>query len=112
MFNKLLFLILPLIYISLSNENVGNIRSDYRLKFLSNPSPLKLDPDFSKSIEQIVTSRGYIFNYLIRYPLETHYVNTKDGYILKVYRIPGGKNSTTVNSKPCLLAHGLLVYIL
>jgi|LauGreDrversion4_2_1035121.scaffolds.fasta_scaffold123230_4 hypothetical protein len=45
------------------------------------------------------------------YPLETHYVTTKDGYILKVYRIPGPKNSTNINSKPCLLAHGLLVFI-
>jgi len=35
-------------------------------------------------------------------------VTTKDGYILKVFRIPGGKGSKNVNEKPVLLQHGLV----
>src|SRR2546427_221747 len=73
----------------------------YSSEFLTQKNIPKIDPDYNKPLEQIVTSRGY--------PLETHYVTTKDGYILKLFRIPGKKNSTEVNSKPCLLMHGLLV---
>jgi len=35
-------------------------------------------------------------------------VTTKDGYILQLYRIPGGKNSTAINPKPVLLQHGFI----
>jgi len=63
-------------------------------------NPLKsTDPDATRTIQEIVVSRGY--------PLETHFITTQDGYILKVFRIPGPKGSTTINQKPCLLQHGL-----
>ncbi|XP_029163316.1 lipase 3-like [Nylanderia fulva] len=37
------------------------------------------------------------------YPVETHVIMTEDGYLLTLYRIPGGKNSL-----PILVQHGLL----
>ena len=48
----------------------------------------------------IVSDKGYT--------IETHYVTTPDGYILTMFRIPHGKNSTTVGGYPVLLQHGLL----
>lgn len=46
------------------------------------------------------------------YPLETHTVTTKDGYILTVHRIPHGKagheNSRFKKRPPVLLQHGLM----
>lgn len=41
------------------------------------------------------------------YPCEEHKVLTKDGYILGVFRIPHGRNSTAIGP-PVLLQHGLL----
>jgi len=71
------------------------------LKFLEEKKvPNKVDPDSSRTFEEIVLARGY--------PLETHYVTTEDGYILKLFRIPGKKGSSVVNQKPCLLMHGVL----
>lgn len=37
------------------------------------------------------------------YPLEQHKVETEDGFILTLHRIPGSKNA-----KPVFLQHGLL----
>jgi len=54
----------------------------------------------SRSFLEIVTSRGY--------KVEEHFVETQDGYILRLFRIPSTKNSTIVNQKPCLLLHGIL----
>ncbi|CAH1179216.1 unnamed protein product [Phaedon cochleariae] len=51
---------------------------------------------------ELVESRGY--------PIETHEVETEDGYLLNVYRIPYGKNSVgngTPNRYPVLMQHGL-----
>lgn len=43
------------------------------------------------------------------YPVEEHYVNTSDGYILKVYRIPSSPSSPPINGKRvAFLQHGLL----
>ena len=39
------------------------------------------DPDISRSFQQIVEQNGFIY--------EEHLVQTKDGYILKVFRIKG-----------------------
>uniref|UniRef100_A0A146LAH3 Lipase n=2 Tax=Lygus hesperus TaxID=30085 RepID=A0A146LAH3_LYGHE len=41
------------------------------------------------------------------YPVESHFVTTADGYVLKLFRIPRGKKMTPT-SKPLLLQHGLL----
>jgi len=45
------------------------------------------------------------------YPVETHEITTKDGYILTIHRVPYGKNSSTVppGGRPVVvLDHGSL----
>ena len=44
------------------------------------------------------------------YPVETHYVTTEDGYILTVWRIKHGNETTSEapNKKVVLMQHGLL----
>ncbi len=46
-----------------------------------------------------------------KYPLESHDVTTEDGYILKLYRIPNGKDSAfdpiILTKQPILLQHGI-----
>ena len=59
----------------------------------------KHDPDCDYNITQIIQTKGY--------PCEEHKVITPDGYILGVFRIPHGRNSTT-SGRPVLLQHGLL----
>lgn len=61
---------------------------------------VKLDPDADRSISDIITSKGYT--------LETHFVTTSDGYILKVFRIPKLNTSKINNQNPLIFAHGLL----
>ena len=47
------------------------------------------------------------------YPLETYWVTTEDGYILKLFRIPGGskyqneKKDEKTMKQPILLQHGI-----
>lgn len=43
------------------------------------------------------------------YPVEVHNVNTKDGYVLSLYRMPGSpKSATTLKNRiPVLMLHGL-----
>eukprot|EP01031_Cornospumella_fuschlensis_P044030 gene44030-53825_t len=62
-------------------------------------SKVPKDEDVGLNIEQLVTKRGY--------PIETHYITTRDGYILTCFRIPHGKKSMSVG-KPVVLQHGLL----
>ena len=63
---------------------------------------LEVDPDVGLDMEQIVTTRGY--------PIESYFVETSDGYILKMFRIPVGKGeSRTETIRPVvILQHGLL----
>lgn len=42
------------------------------------------------------------------YPFERHSVTTEDGYILSIFRIRGGRNSTKTSSKPVLVHPGIL----
>lgn len=47
------------------------------------------------------------------YPMERHYVETKDGYILTMFRIPGGRRASNATEpirarSPVLLQHALL----
>lgn len=46
-----------------------------------------------------ITKRGY--------PAETHTVQTEDGYILELHRIPYGLSGPSENRPPVLLQHGL-----
>uniref|UniRef100_A0A6P7FUC7 Lipase 3-like n=1 Tax=Diabrotica virgifera virgifera TaxID=50390 RepID=A0A6P7FUC7_DIAVI len=55
-------------------------------------------PDSRLSITQILTKYGY--------PVEIHNVVTEDDYIITVFRIPHGKNSTTTHKYPVILVPG------
>ena len=59
----------------------------------------KYDPDVNNNITQLIQSKGY--------PCEEHKVITQDGYILGIFRIPHGRN-TSKAGRPVLLQHGLL----
>lgn len=62
------------------------------------------DPDVGRSIEHMVTSKGY--------PFERHRVTTEDGYILEMHRIPHGRRSCSVpcvSGQPVFLMSGFLV---
>ncbi|XP_033107834.1 gastric triacylglycerol lipase-like [Anneissia japonica] len=62
----------------------------------------KLDPEVNMDAIQLITSKGY--------PAEAHYVNTSDGFILGLQRIPYGRNEKPpTKSRPVVfLQHGLL----
>lgn len=64
--------------------------------------PWKVDPDVFYNMSGLVWSKGY--------PIEEYEVQTQDGYILGLFRIPHGRtNSTKSGSKPAVfLQHGLL----
>lgn len=54
------------------------------------------------SFEELVMSKGF--------PLEIHYTETEDGYVLKLYRIPAGKGESNFKMKQkqsVLLVHGI-----
>lgn len=40
--------------------------------------------------------------------METHELETEDGYLITVHRIPGGKLSKDAHKTPILLMHGLM----
>lgn len=43
------------------------------------------------------------------YPFEIHHVETDDGYILEIHRIPHGEGNSDQKNKPvALLKHGLV----
>ncbi len=60
------------------------------------------DPDEGLDMAALVTRHGY--------PIEEHFVETVDGYILGMFRIPHGRNATASNASkpPVLLQHALL----
>jgi len=64
--------------------------------------PQAPEPDCFYNITQLIQSKGYV--------CEEHKVTTSDGYILGVYRIPRGRNSSpsATPGRPVLLQHGLL----
>lgn len=68
--------------------------------FLVCVSGLVLDPDYGASTQQLIKSRGF------RY--EEHNIVTKDGYILKTFRIKNPKFRTSVALLPVLLVPGFL----
>ncbi|XP_063445854.1 gastric triacylglycerol lipase-like [Mytilus trossulus] len=61
----------------------------------------KIDPDAYRNVSQLITSKGY--------PFEEHLVETEDGYILGLHRIPPKHKQGNNQSRPViLLQHGLL----
>jgi hypothetical protein len=64
---------------------------------------IKRDPDEYISTSMLILNKGY--------PVQEHNVITEDGYILKIHRIPYGRETNNVfnKSRPVvLLQHGLL----
>eukprot|EP00347_Sterkiella_histriomuscorum_P018552 403345077 len=92
------------------DQSIGHIHhnaSVYEMSTIVNsdestkPSDVSADPDLYLSFEQIVKENGFQY--------EEHTVTTKDGYILKIFRIPGRTTEATTNGKKvALLQHGIL----
>lgn len=59
----------------------------------------EFDPDETLDVPQIIRRHGY--------PSESHVVESEDGYLLTVHRIPGGKDGSK-GGQPVYLQHGLL----
>ncbi|CAH0561481.1 unnamed protein product [Brassicogethes aeneus] len=59
----------------------------------------ELNPDVYLNVPQIIARHGY--------PSEAHIVQTKDGYLLTLHRIPGPKSGKR-GGQPVFLQHGLL----
>ena len=58
-----------------------------------------LDPDVNRNCSEMIRVRGY--------PAEEHEVVTSDGFILRMFRIPHGRHSTSVGP-PVFILHALL----
>lgn len=72
------------------------------LQLLGEACSAHKDPDEGLNMTALVTRHGYT--------IEEHFVTTSDGYILGMFRIPHGRNTTTHNASkpPVLLQHALL----
>uniref|UniRef100_A0A646QF92 Lipase n=1 Tax=Hemiscolopendra marginata TaxID=943146 RepID=A0A646QF92_9MYRI len=57
------------------------------------------DPEAYMNVTEVIKYHGY--------PVEEHEVTTEDGYILTLFNIPYGKNSTGGSRKPILIMHGV-----
>ncbi|XP_025906891.1 lipase member M-like [Nothoprocta perdicaria] len=55
------------------------------------------NPECFMNVSEIIRYHGY--------PSEEHEVTTEDGYILRVFRIPGGRNSPNTGRKPVVFIH-------
>ncbi|KAB0799467.1 hypothetical protein PPYR_07347 [Photinus pyralis] len=92
--------LISLLLIPRSKNNVCKSFSDYYGDRDKNEN-CYYNPDTYMNVSQIIKQRGY--------PVEEHDVTTKDGYILTLFRIPLGKNSSTLLSgRPILILHGVL----
>ncbi|CAB0032504.1 unnamed protein product [Trichogramma brassicae] len=82
--------------IKLNNKLIFSI-SLFRLNFSSSFRKIRRTRDRA----QLICKHGYL--------AESHQVETADGYLLTVHRIPGHYSETSFNGKPVvLLQHGLL----
>ncbi|CAN8022882.1 unnamed protein product, partial [Ixodes persulcatus] len=57
------------------------------------------DPDACKSIEHLVMSKGY--------PFESHKVETEDGYVIEMHRVPDGRTPSSRPGQPVFVMTGL-----
>ncbi|KAF5294278.1 hypothetical protein FQR65_LT10864 [Abscondita terminalis] len=90
---------LGFLFIRNGNNNVCKTFDDYYTNRDANEN-CYYNPDFKLEVPEIVKRNGY--------PIEQYHVTTQDGYILTVFRIPHGKNTTTTEKrKPIFLQHGM-----
>lgn len=62
--------------------------------------------DFDKEPCAACTKTTATVLHELGYHTESHVLNTPDGYILTMFRVPYGKNSTKLNTRPVLFQHG------
>ena len=60
----------------------------------------KSDPDFGKTTPELIRSRGY--------DVQTHQIETKDGYLLTTFRIVNPRRYPDHLVRPVILQHGLM----
>lgn len=62
------------------------------------------------SLTSAVNPVQYHLDYIkaFGYPAEFHQATTEDGFVLGLFRIPGGRGSTSTNRKVAVVQHGLL----
>lgn len=87
------------IYAPDSNPNFHGDRCKGLEDLLTERDDCQSDPDENLDVPQIIRRHGY--------PSETHVIETEDGYLLKVHRIPGNKDGAK-GGQPAYLQHGLL----
>ncbi|KAL1505736.1 hypothetical protein ABEB36_005230 [Hypothenemus hampei] len=82
-------------------ENIQNFFNSNIMRRFRNmmAKECPIDPDENLDVPQIVRRHGY--------PSETHILETEDGYLLKVHRIPGDRDGVK-GKQAVLLQHGLL----
>lgn len=95
-----IFALLPLILVTNCEET--SVYPEYTEETSTESGLLSMDsvnPDSYLNPGQIIRRYGYTS--------ESHVIETEDGYLLTVHRIPKSKNGT-VGKQPVLLQHGLL----
>ncbi|CAG9826766.1 unnamed protein product [Diabrotica balteata] len=84
-------------------DAIGNFIRNYRKSFNVSDAVFEPYSDLGLDIYQFLAK--------YQYPVETHWVKTEDGYVLRMQRLLGGQNGRHANTtdKPAvLLMHGLL----
>ncbi|KAF5291040.1 hypothetical protein FQA39_LY14473 [Lamprigera yunnana] len=98
---SILLIMAALFSLSKPKNNVCTSFSDY-YGDRDNNKNCYFNPDANLNVTQIIKRWGY--------PTEEHVVITDDGYMLTLFRIPHGLNSTTTQPRePVLLQHGAVL---
>ncbi|KAL5009835.1 hypothetical protein ScPMuIL_012140 [Solemya velum] len=88
-------------YVSRFQPGVVLKRVFDKYRFAGLNQNVKEDPDAKRNVTQLITSKGY--------PCEQHTVQTKDGFLLGVQRIPHGVTRNGTGRKGVVfIQHGLL----
>ncbi|KAJ8922779.1 hypothetical protein NQ315_007814 [Exocentrus adspersus] len=90
-----LFLVIVVVVV---NEAANYTHCNIIEKIIKPPTECIYNPDEYLDVQQIIARHGY--------PSETHAITTKDGYVLKIHRIPGPKSGKR-GGQPVFLQHGL-----
>lgn len=98
-----IFIILSFIFHALSSVRSQEELQQLRGSLKKNNVVVNVDPDMNRNVSELISSKGY--------PVENYDVQTEDGYILTIQRIPGGRKRWIYqkNQKEVVfLQHGLL----